>query len=153
MIFSGIEKYIAQSSQTRGRTFHVTMTYFWIQMVHFGICSMPPLPLDPGRYSSLSKMTTAGTEEEEKEDEEITDTHSLDSFPASTQTDLDSTSDTFNTLSESSGISIQIPIVQLLICAFPPQQPSSHTRKPLGGVLFQGCDYDAAGKGQIGVSR
>ncbi|KAJ7250600.1 ADP-ribosylation factor [Mycena rebaudengoi] len=42
MVFEGIEKYIAQSgSQTRGRTFHVTMTYFWIQMVHFGIRSTP----------------------------------------------------------------------------------------------------------------
>ncbi|KAJ7143810.1 ADP-ribosylation factor family-domain-containing protein [Mycena epipterygia] len=32
MIFDGIERYIAQSEQTRGRTFHVTMTYFWIQI-------------------------------------------------------------------------------------------------------------------------
>ncbi|ESK88750.1 arf-like gtpase atypical [Moniliophthora roreri MCA 2997] len=40
MIFSGISKYISESSQTRGRTFHVTMTYFWVQMVHFGIRSM-----------------------------------------------------------------------------------------------------------------
>ncbi|KAJ7176501.1 ADP-ribosylation factor [Mycena filopes] len=42
-IFEGIEKYIGQSAQTRGRTFHVTMTYFWIQIVHFGIRSTPPL--------------------------------------------------------------------------------------------------------------
>jgi hypothetical protein len=41
MVFEGIERYIVQSSQTRGRTFHVTMTYFWIQMVHFGIRSTP----------------------------------------------------------------------------------------------------------------
>ncbi|KAJ3929224.1 MAG: ADP-ribosylation factor [Lentinula lateritia] len=41
MIFDGIEKYIRESPQTRGRTFHVTMTYFWIQLVHFGICNMP----------------------------------------------------------------------------------------------------------------
>ncbi|KAJ3969308.1 ADP-ribosylation factor [Lentinula raphanica] len=40
MIFDGIEKYIRTSSQTRGRTFHVTMTYFWIQIVHFGICNV-----------------------------------------------------------------------------------------------------------------
>ncbi|KAJ7042346.1 ADP-ribosylation factor [Mycena alexandri] len=51
MIFDGIEKYIAQSEQTRGRTFHVTMTYFWIQMVHLGIrsasVSFPaPSPVD-----------------------------------------------------------------------------------------------------------
>ncbi|KAF7303599.1 Peroxidase [Mycena indigotica] len=37
MIFDGIEHYIAQSSRTNGRTFHFTMTYFWIQMVHFGL--------------------------------------------------------------------------------------------------------------------
>lgn len=37
MIFDGIEKYIRESPQTRGRTFHVTMTYFWIQIVHLGI--------------------------------------------------------------------------------------------------------------------
>ncbi|KAJ7026146.1 ADP-ribosylation factor [Mycena alexandri] len=42
-IFRGIEKYIASSAQTSGRTFHVTMTYFWIQIVHFGIRSTPPL--------------------------------------------------------------------------------------------------------------
>ncbi|KAJ6475768.1 ADP-ribosylation factor [Mycena vitilis] len=42
-IFKGIERYIKESAQTRGRTFHVTMTYFWIQAVHFGIRSMPPL--------------------------------------------------------------------------------------------------------------
>jgi hypothetical protein len=48
MIFDGIEKYIAESSQTRGRTFHVTMTYFWIQIVHLGIQSVvSPTPLDP----------------------------------------------------------------------------------------------------------
>ncbi|CAE6435243.1 unnamed protein product [Rhizoctonia solani] len=41
MIFDGIEKYIRTSVQTTGRTFHVTMTYFWIQIVHFGMQSMP----------------------------------------------------------------------------------------------------------------
>ncbi|KAJ7198808.1 ADP-ribosylation factor [Mycena pura] len=41
IIFDGLERYITQSAQTRGRTFHVTMTYFWIQMVHFGIRSTP----------------------------------------------------------------------------------------------------------------
>lgn len=41
LIFNGIEKYIQQSAQSRGRSFHVTMTYFWVQIVHFGICSMP----------------------------------------------------------------------------------------------------------------
>ncbi|KAG8736814.1 hypothetical protein FRC12_017432 [Ceratobasidium sp. 428] len=41
MIFDGLEKYIKTSPQTTGRTFHVTMTYFWIQVVHFGIQSMP----------------------------------------------------------------------------------------------------------------
>ncbi|KAJ1307422.1 hypothetical protein OPQ81_001524 [Rhizoctonia solani] len=40
MIFDGIENYIKTSTQTTGRTFHVTMTYFWIQVVHFGIQSM-----------------------------------------------------------------------------------------------------------------
>ncbi|KAL0575620.1 hypothetical protein V5O48_006345 [Marasmius crinis-equi] len=45
MIFDGIQRYIEQSSptQTRKRTFHVTMTYFWVQMVHFGIRSIAPL--------------------------------------------------------------------------------------------------------------
>ena len=39
MIFDGIRDYIANSKQTTGRTFHVTMTYFWIQIVHFGMRS------------------------------------------------------------------------------------------------------------------
>ncbi|KAF8802702.1 P-loop containing nucleoside triphosphate hydrolase protein [Phlegmacium glaucopus] len=42
MIFKEIEKYIAVSPQTTGKTFHLTMTYFWIQIVHFGIRNMPP---------------------------------------------------------------------------------------------------------------
>ncbi|KAJ6629340.1 ADP-ribosylation factor family-domain-containing protein [Mycena sp. CBHHK59/15] len=46
LILQGVEKYISQSAQTHGRTFHVTMTYFWIQIVHFGICSMSPRPSD-----------------------------------------------------------------------------------------------------------
>lgn len=39
MIFKGIQKYITKSkgAQTTGRSYHTTMTYFWIQMVHFGI--------------------------------------------------------------------------------------------------------------------
>lgn len=40
VIFDGIEAYIKNSSQTTGRTFHVTMTYFWIQTVHFAMVSM-----------------------------------------------------------------------------------------------------------------
>ncbi|KAJ7111168.1 ADP-ribosylation factor [Mycena crocata] len=62
MIFDGIEKYIAQSEQTRGRTFHVTMTYFWIQMVHFGIQSMPPPVLDSSSDGS-TVQTLVGEDE------------------------------------------------------------------------------------------
>ncbi|TDL23019.1 Arf-domain-containing protein [Rickenella mellea] len=47
MIFDGIKNYIAKSKQTTGRSFHLTMTYFWIQMVHFGIQSMPTAPPQP----------------------------------------------------------------------------------------------------------
>ncbi|KAG5635077.1 hypothetical protein H0H81_012500 [Sphagnurus paluster] len=42
MIFDGIERYITESPQMRGRTFHVTMTYFWIQVVHLAICNISP---------------------------------------------------------------------------------------------------------------
>ena len=42
MIFKGLEQYIATSSLTKGRSFHFSMTYFWIQIVHFGIRNMPP---------------------------------------------------------------------------------------------------------------
>ncbi|KAG6840114.1 hypothetical protein C0991_008904 [Blastosporella zonata] len=42
MVFEGIERYITESPQARGRTFHVTMTYFWIQVVHLGIRNMLP---------------------------------------------------------------------------------------------------------------
>ncbi|PBK73357.1 P-loop containing nucleoside triphosphate hydrolase protein [Armillaria solidipes] len=41
MIFDGIENFIAQSPIASGRTYHVTMTYFWIQLVHLGIRNMP----------------------------------------------------------------------------------------------------------------
>ncbi|KAJ7023068.1 ADP-ribosylation factor family-domain-containing protein, partial [Mycena alexandri] len=43
MILQGMEKYAAQSTGEQAR-FHVTMSYFWIQVVHFGICGMPPAP-------------------------------------------------------------------------------------------------------------
>ena len=44
MIFDGIRRYITESAQARGRTYHVTMTYFWVQLVHLGIRNMPPIP-------------------------------------------------------------------------------------------------------------
>jgi len=43
IIFKSLEDYIANSQQTKGRSFHVTMTYFWIQIVHLGIRSTPPV--------------------------------------------------------------------------------------------------------------
>ncbi|KAJ7471321.1 ADP-ribosylation factor [Mycena galericulata] len=67
MVFQGIERYIAQSSQTRGKTFHVTMTYFWIQIVHFGIRSTPPLLSDSS--SDLGSNTLGQKESAELEDD------------------------------------------------------------------------------------
>lgn len=52
MIFDGIQNYITNSTQTTGRAFHITMTYFWIQIVHYGIASMPAassLPVAPDK--------------------------------------------------------------------------------------------------------
>ncbi|RDB16247.1 ADP-ribosylation factor 1 [Hypsizygus marmoreus] len=57
MIFDDIEKYIAESTQTQGRTFHVTMTYFWIQIVHLGIRNISP-STDLKSTSSSSTTTT-----------------------------------------------------------------------------------------------
>jgi len=56
MIFNGIQKYIEQSPQPGGRAFHLTMTYFWIQIVHLGIQSVslsmgPEKPIDPSLSS------------------------------------------------------------------------------------------------------
>ncbi|KAH9484776.1 ADP-ribosylation factor 4 [Psilocybe cubensis] len=42
LVFKGLEKYISVSPQTKKKSFHLTMTYFWIQIVHFGIRSMTP---------------------------------------------------------------------------------------------------------------
>ncbi|KAJ6474471.1 ADP-ribosylation factor [Mycena vitilis] len=74
LIFDGLEKYISQSEQTRGRTFHVTMTYFYIQMVHFGICSMPPAPtFDDASISSMQTLVgeekAVGKQDEKSGDE------------------------------------------------------------------------------------
>ncbi|KAJ7330442.1 ADP-ribosylation factor [Mycena albidolilacea] len=66
LIFDGLEKYIAQSEQTRGRTFHVTMTYFWIQMVHFGISSMPPLEGASAPDTSSVQTLVAGEKPDDK---------------------------------------------------------------------------------------
>ncbi|KAJ4490970.1 ADP-ribosylation factor [Lentinula aciculospora] len=82
MIFDGIEKYIRQSSQTRGRTFHVTMTYFWIQLVHFGICNMQSsVPLD----ASVSETRT----KEDYESSDVKSRHSTRSSAASGSTLVD----------------------------------------------------------------
>jgi hypothetical protein len=43
MVSDGIRHYISTSKQTNGRTFHVTMTYFWIHMVDFAIRSSVPI--------------------------------------------------------------------------------------------------------------
>ncbi|KAF7298732.1 ADP-ribosylation factor [Mycena indigotica] len=37
IIFDGIENYVSKSPQAKTRAFHLTMTYFWIQMVHWAI--------------------------------------------------------------------------------------------------------------------
>jgi hypothetical protein len=36
-IFDLIRSFIENSKRTNGKTFHVTMTYFWIHMIHFAI--------------------------------------------------------------------------------------------------------------------
>ncbi|PPR07554.1 hypothetical protein CVT24_008750 [Panaeolus cyanescens] len=41
MLFKGLEEYIANNAETKQRTFHLSMTYVWIQIVHFGIRNMP----------------------------------------------------------------------------------------------------------------
>jgi hypothetical protein len=76
MIFDGIERYIAQSAQARGLTFHITMTYFWIQIVHFGIRSMPPM------YSSLPNPTDSSSTLVEAVQKTETLSPSLDDFAA-----------------------------------------------------------------------
>ncbi|KAJ7832202.1 ADP-ribosylation factor [Mycena leptocephala] len=72
-IFQGIERYIKESAQTRGRTFHVTMTYFWIQIVHFGIRSSPPLIHSESDADSDSDLGSRSLETE--------DSPELDDFP------------------------------------------------------------------------
>ncbi|KDQ56122.1 hypothetical protein JAAARDRAFT_195329 [Jaapia argillacea MUCL 33604] len=66
MIFDGLQHYIANSKQTTSRAFHVTMTYFWIQLVHFGIRSsaatsshQPPPNSDSS--TTLTSMSDAST--------------------------------------------------------------------------------------------
>jgi len=46
MIFKGLAAYIVNSKQTKTRAFHLTMTYFWIQIVHLGIQNTPSIPQD-----------------------------------------------------------------------------------------------------------
>jgi hypothetical protein len=59
MIFDGIKHYIENSPQTTGKTFHLTMTYFWMQIIHFGIISfhLPgstvPKELTPDQFGAF----------------------------------------------------------------------------------------------------
>ncbi|KAK1749899.1 ADP-ribosylation factor family-domain-containing protein [Echria macrotheca] len=39
-IFNGFKEYIDRSGKIHGKSFHMTMTYFWVQMVHLGIATM-----------------------------------------------------------------------------------------------------------------
>ncbi|KAK5658175.1 hypothetical protein OQA88_2148 [Cercophora sp. LCS_1] len=39
-IFDGFKDYIDNSGKVHGKSFHTTMTYFWVQMVHLGIAGM-----------------------------------------------------------------------------------------------------------------
>jgi hypothetical protein len=54
MVFKGLEQYIAVSPLTKGRSSHFTMTYFWIQIVHFGIRNMPPATNSDAEITSNS---------------------------------------------------------------------------------------------------
>ncbi|KAK1234151.1 hypothetical protein PQX77_002648 [Marasmius sp. AFHP31] len=66
MIFDGIKKYIEESppGQTREWTLHFTMTYFWVQMVHFSIRSMAPLSAETevveGEYEIIQQLGNGG---------------------------------------------------------------------------------------------
>ncbi|KAJ7148749.1 hypothetical protein C8R43DRAFT_1008652 [Mycena crocata] len=53
MILHGMETYAAMNEQARARPFHFTLTCFWIQVVHFGISGMPPLPQSQYTQSQL----------------------------------------------------------------------------------------------------
>ncbi|KAK0240867.1 ADP-ribosylation factor [Armillaria nabsnona] len=63
MIFNGIENFIARSPIASGRTYHVTMTYFWIQLVHLGIRNLPP-----SGASNASEITLVDSVEPSPED-------------------------------------------------------------------------------------
>ena len=78
MIFDGIRRYISESTQTRGRTYHVTMTYFWVQLVHLGIRNMPPIP---SSVTSESVDSTAALAAEKSTD-------SLTTIPSSVTSGL-----------------------------------------------------------------
>ncbi|KAF7368826.1 ADP-ribosylation factor [Mycena venus] len=58
MILQGIQKYVSTASaeQAEERPFHFTMTYFWIQVVHFGICGMPSAPHPDSESGSISYL-------------------------------------------------------------------------------------------------
>lgn len=60
MIFSGIENFIARSPIASGR---VSMTYFWIQLVHLGIRSTPRFGA-----SNASEITLVDSVEPSSED-------------------------------------------------------------------------------------
>lgn len=57
MIFDGLAAYIAQNPQ--GRTFHFTMTYFWVQIVHFGMRSVSHLQFPVTSTGSTSTTSTS----------------------------------------------------------------------------------------------
>ncbi|KAJ4349618.1 uncharacterized protein N0V89_008234 [Didymosphaeria variabile] len=61
-IFEGFKLYIDKSGKIHGKSFHMTMTYFWVQMVHLGIASM-------GVNVDLHTLKAEGTEKDPRLDD------------------------------------------------------------------------------------
>ncbi|KAJ7471148.1 ADP-ribosylation factor family-domain-containing protein [Mycena galericulata] len=74
MILQGMEMHAALSEKA---PLNVTMTYFWIQVVHFAICGMPPAPQLNSDSQSLSYL------ESMLDSENLFDSESIFSEPGS----------------------------------------------------------------------
>ncbi|OAG07863.1 uncharacterized protein CC84DRAFT_1161920 [Paraphaeosphaeria sporulosa] len=62
-IFTGFRSYIDHNGNTSGKSFHTTMTYFWVQMVHLGIACMDTHARTRNAHSLKSEGHGAGLDD------------------------------------------------------------------------------------------
>ncbi|KAF2444626.1 P-loop containing nucleoside triphosphate hydrolase protein [Karstenula rhodostoma CBS 690.94] len=72
-IFTTFKTYIDNSGKINGKSFHTTLTYFWVQMVHLGIACMDAHTARDAHSLKTKTNTDANTDASERRDPRLDD--------------------------------------------------------------------------------